>query len=303
MPPVAGLDHGAMALVELRRPDPTPAMAETAPTRRVLLCPPTHFDVTYEINPWMQAGRPVDTERAVRQWGDLVDTYRDLSLDVEVAAPAPDLPDMVFAANAGLVVGGRVLVSRFRHAERRAEETAYLDWFRARGFAEVARATEVMEGEGDVAPVGDVLLAGHGFRTTLAAHRELEVFFDRPVVSLRLVDPRWYHLDTALFALGDTVAYLPEAFDAASRHRLERRFPDALLATPADALVLGCNALTVGDHVVLPAGADHLERRLRERGYEPVPIDLSELRRAGGSVKCCTLELRGVPHPEREEQP
>jgi N-dimethylarginine dimethylaminohydrolase len=109
---------------------------------------------------------------------------------------------------------------------------------------------------------------------------------------LRLVDPCFYHLDTALFALDDTIAYFPEAFSPGSRAVLERMFPDAIAAGPADAAVLGLNAVCDGRHVVLDAAATGLISELRRRGYEPVPVDLSELRKAGGGAKCCTLELR-----------
>jgi N-dimethylarginine dimethylaminohydrolase len=261
------------------------------------MCPPTFFTVSYEINPWMSADDPVDTELACQQWRELVATYDRLGLAVELVEPEPGLPDMVFAANAAVVVDGRALVARFRHRERRGEQRAYARWFEARGLAGVDRAHRVNEGQGDVLRVGEVLLAGHGPRTTRAAHRELAAWSGREVVSLRLTDPRYYHLDTALFAVGDTIAYQPEAFDHRARGVLERRFPDALQADGADAAVLGLNAVVAGDTVVLPAGTRRLASALESRGLKTVEVELSELRKAGGSVKCCTLELDGVAAP------
>jgi len=125
------------------------------------------------------------------------------------------------------------------------------------------------------------------------AHREAQEFFGRPVVTLRLVDPRYYHLDTAMFALGgDNVAYYPEAFSPGSRAVLERMFPDAVIASAEDAAVLGLNAVCDGRHVVLNAEASGLALELKRRGYDVIPVDLSELRKAGGGPKCCTLEIR-----------
>lgn len=275
--------------------EPTPAatpVGRTARPRRYLMCPPEHFAVDYAINPWMDPSRPVDVVRAMHQWENLRRTYLDLGHDVSVVEAHPGLPDMVFAANGGLVVDGHALSARFAHPERAAEGPAYLEWFRGAGLA-ATEAVHVNEGEGDVLVVGDLLLAGTGFRTTPAAHAEIQELFGRPVVSLRLVDPRFYHLDTALAVLDDdTVAYNPEAFSPGSRAVLRRLFPDALLATEADAVVLGLNAVSDGRHVVLAAQATGLAQRLRERGFEPVPVDLSELLKAGGGVKCCTLELR-----------
>ncbi len=216
---------------------------------------------------------------------------------MEVIDPEPGLPDMVFAANGGVVVGGRALGARFAFPEREAEGPAYQRWFAAavtRGaLTEVLEPRATNEGEGDVLVVGERVLAGHGFRTDLAAHAEVQEAFGLPVTSLRLVDPHYYHLDTALAVLDDsTIAYYPAAFSAGSRAVLEQLYPDAVLADARDAAVLGLNAVSDGRHVVLSAGATELIAELRRRGFEPVGVELSELRKAGGSAKCCTLELR-----------
>jgi N-dimethylarginine dimethylaminohydrolase len=258
------------------------------------MCRPEHFEVSYAINPWMDVSRGVDRDLAVRQWETLRRTYLALGHEVRLIDPVPGLPDMVFAANGGLVIGGRAMGARFTHPERLAEGPAYYKWLAEAGLDEVVEPLSVNEGEGDFLVVGDLVLAGTGFRTDPRAHAEVQEFFGRPVVSLRLVDPRFYHLDTALAVLDDsTVAYFPQAFSPGSLAVLRRLFPDAVLAGEADAVVLGLNAVSDGRHVVLPAAAHHLAEQLRARGYEPVGIDLSELLKAGGSVKCCTLELRG----------
>ncbi|TFV89649.1 amidinotransferase [Blastococcus sp. CT_GayMR16] len=257
------------------------------------MCRPEHFDVSYAINPWMDVARGVDRELALRQWDALRRTYLDLGHQVDVITPEPGLPDMVFAANGGLVIEGRALGARFTHAERRAEGPAYLTWLARAGLKDVAEPVHVNEGEGDFLVVGDLVLAGTGFRTDPGAHTEVQELFGIPVISLQLVDPHFYHLDTALAVLDDsTVAYYPEAFSRGSRAVLQRLFPDAVLATEADAVVLGLNAVSDGRHVVLPSAALGLAVQLRERGYEPVGVDLGELLKAGGSVKCCTLEIR-----------
>ncbi|MFD3525387.1 dimethylargininase [Streptomyces sp. NPDC058653] len=268
--------------------------ARAATPRRYLMCPPTHFDVTYSINPWMDPGRLTSTQVAVGQWKRVHDTFVGLGHDVRLIEPLPDLPDMVFAANGATVVDGKVLVARFRHPQRADEAAAYLEWFRRDGRFEVGQAEYINEGEGDFLYVGGEILAGSGFRSDLRAHDEMREFFGRPVVSLTLVDPRWYHLDTALAVLDEgEVMYYPAAFSTESQGILAERFPDAILAEEADAAVFGLNALSDGLNVTLPEQAVGLAARLRERGYTPVGADLTELLKAGGSVKCCTLELRG----------
>lgn len=260
-------------------------------SRQYLMCRPTHFAVNYVINPWMDPTTPVDRELAMRQWNALRETYLALGHRVHEIDPIPGLPDMVFAANGATVVDGIAYGAQFRYPQRAAEAAAYLRWLTAFGF-KGHPAKELNEGEGDLLLTDRFLLAGTGFRTDHAAHAEAQEVFGRPVVTLQLVDPYYYHLDTALTVLGDTIAYLPEAFSESSQRVLAQLFPDAIAASKLDAAVLGLNAVYDGSHVVLPAQATDLAEQLRQRGLTPVPVDLSELLKAGGGPKCCTLELR-----------
>ncbi|MGW7459267.1 dimethylargininase [Streptomyces sp. NPDC054797] len=270
-----------------------PSLRRNATPRRYLMCPPAHFKVTYSINPWMDPTKPVDLPLALAQWEDLRDRYRALGHTVETLVPDPELPDMVFAANGALVVDGKVLGARFAHPERAAEAGIHLAWFRSHGYQDVHEPSHVNEGEGDFAVTATYILAGRGFRSSPLSHDEAQEFFARPVIGLDLVDPRYYHLDTALCVLdGDEIMYYPGAFSPGSQGVLRRLFPDALIAEEADAAALGLNAVSDGRHVVLPQAATGLLAPLRDRGFEPVPMDLGELLKGGGSVKCCTQELR-----------
>ena len=263
--------------------------------RRFLMCPPAYYAVNYSINYWMHPERPVDAGRAMAQWQWLLDTLLDIGHKVDLVAAAPGLPDMVFAANAATVVDGRVLGARFRNAERAAEAPAYLEWFHAHGYPQAKPAEAINEGEGDFLVTRQRILAGTGFRTEPAAHDEAARFLGRPVESLELVDPRFYHLDTALAVLDhetDEIMYYPGAFSAASQARLRELYPGAILAAEADAVTFGLNAVSDGRTVVLPAAAAGLTAQLRERGFRAIGLDLSELLKAGGGVKCCALELR-----------
>lgn len=256
------------------------------------MCPPTYFTVAYEINPWMDARVATDTELALRQWEELRQTYLRLDHRVEIIDPVPGLPDMVYAANGAIMGDGVVYGAKFTYPQRGPEAAAYEAWFRRAGFPTLT-ATQVNEGEGDILTVGDLVLAGSGFRTSQAAHAELQEAIGKPVVGLRLVDPRFYHLDTALLVLGaEEVAYYPPAFSPGSQRVLERLFPDAIRAEEADAAVLGLNGVSDGRHVIVNPRATGLAARLRERGFEPIGVDTSELLKGGGGAKCCTLEIR-----------
>ncbi len=263
-----------------------------ARTRTVLMCRPTHFTVSYSINPWMHPERPTDTTLAVEQWEVLYDTYIGLGFDVQLVDPIADLPDMVYAANGGFVIDNIAYGAKFTYPERQPEGPAYMDWFRGAGF-DVREPVEVNEGEGDFLLVKGVILAGTGFRTAGNSHEEVASIYGREVVTLNLINPSFYHLDTAIAVLDDdNIAYLPSAFDGESLTVLRTMFPDAVIATEEDAAVLGLNSFSDGYNVVIASRAKDFERQLRERGYNPIGVDLSELLLGGGGVKCCTLELR-----------
>jgi N-dimethylarginine dimethylaminohydrolase len=264
----------------------------SARARTYLMCPPNYFTVEYAINPWMNPEHPVDLSLARRQWEQLRATYLSLGHTVQIIDPEPGLPDMVFAANGATVIGGRVLGSRFKHPERHPEAAAYMNWFRRKGYR-VVDPVHINEGEGDIVFAGRSIIAGYGFRSDEAVGREAEELFGLPVISLRLVDPRFYHLDTAVIVLDErTAAHYPPAFDEAGQAALAALFPHLIEAKDADAETLGLNGISDGRNVVLPIQADGLARDISGAGFTVVPVDMSEFKKAGGGPKCCTLELR-----------
>jgi len=276
---------------------PSASAPERVATRRtVLMCRPDFFTVSYRINPWMHPEDPTDTSLAVTQWETLYAKYLELGYDVHLIDGLPGLPDMVYAANGGFVLDGIAYGAKFQYPERQPEGPAYMEWFAANGFT-VAEPVSTNEGEGDFLLVGDTIYAGTGFRSDAASHDELRRIYGREVVTLKLVDPSFYHLDTAFAVLDSnggpgSVAFLPKAFDAASLDILDERFPDAIHVNDADAAVLGLNSFSDGKNVIIASRATDFERQLRERGFTPHGVDLSELLLGGGGVKCCTLELR-----------
>ena len=278
------------ATLETSPSSTTPSLQATAPT--VLMCRPEHFTVSYRINPWMHPEDPTDTSLALRQWTVLYDTYVDLGFTVQLIDSLPGLPDMVYAANGGFVLDGIAYGAQFHYPERQPEGPAYMDWFRSQGL-DVREPKSTNEGEGDFLLVGDTILAASGFRSDTSSHQEIADIYGREVVSLQLVNPSYYHLDTALAVIDPTtIAYLPSAFDETSLSILRERYPDAIIATEEDAAFLGLNSFSDGHNVVIAERATTFAKDLAERGYNPIGVDLSELLLGGGGVKCCTLELR-----------
>jgi len=262
-----------------------------------LMCPPTFYEVTYVINPWMDGNvNRSSRENAVRQWEGLYRALKNVAR-VELVAQQAGSPDMVFTANAGLVRTGEVALARFLHPERQGEEPHFRKWFDDSGLAvrELPHDTP-FEGEGDALFEADNsrLWAGHGMRSRKSSHEFLHETWGVEVISLRLVDPRFYHLDTCFCPLfGGYVLYYPEAFDGASQAKIAVRYPQEkrIAVDAADALRFACNAVNVGKTIVLNEVSDALVGRLETHGFCVIQLPLTEFVKAGGAAKCLVLRL------------
>ena len=264
---------------------------------KILMCPPDYFSVEYVINPWMSGlTEPPDRNKAYMQWESLKDTIAKFA-DIEVIEPQPNLPDMVFTANAGVVSENKAIASHFVPHERRPEEPYFKSWFKNNGYQLLDLDEKIgFEGGGDCLfdRGGPWLWTGYGFRTEIEAHTEIAKFFEVEVVPIRLVDERFYHIDTCFCPLtGGLVMYHPPAFDYDSRIAIETRIPanKRIIVDTQDAGNFACNAVNIDDKIIVNKASDNLKSKLNQLGFEVIEIDLSEFIKAGGSAKCLTLKL------------
>lgn len=262
----------------------------------LLMCDPFHFGVTYEINPWMaQQVGAVDVPLAHKQWNSL---HRVLSrlTEVTVMPSAPGWPDLIFTANAGLVIPGRkeIVLSTFRHPERQGELPLNRTWFEAHGWKTSVLEDVAFEGAGDALfDTEGRLWVAEGPRSDKAVLSRLQSMLTTPVVGLKLVDARYYHLDTCFCPLsrGFALANL-NAFDGVSQDHLSYVFQDRLiLLMPQETALFCANAVCVGDVVVMNACPSRLRAELEKRGFAVVETPMTEFMKSGGSAKCLTLAL------------
>jgi N-dimethylarginine dimethylaminohydrolase len=261
---------------------------------RLLMCRPDHYGIYYEINPWMDRRRQADRAVALRQWEALYRLLTEaLGVHVELLPSVPGLPDLCFTANAGLLVNSLFVSSRFRYPEREAEVPYFTQWFAERNYRVACLAEPAFfEGEGDALFCGDLLFAGYRFRSELQAHHLLAELLGIPVHSLELTDPWFYHLDTCLCPLrSGRAAYYPEAFSPSSQRLLKEMIPELLPVTEVEARRFACNAVVVGQAVVLNADCPHLSRMLVEAGCRVYEVETTEFLKAGGGPKCLALFL------------
>ncbi len=265
------------------------------PAPRILMCPPDHYGIEYEINPWMKRSLASVRDVAWVQWKNLRAALTGLGVRVEEMTPQPGLPDLVFTANAGLMYRERFFSSRFLH-EVRARESPFFDaWFRDHGF-EVVHWPEGMyhEGAGDALFCGESLFAGYRTRSDVHAHQWVANQIGVRVLPLELVNPRFYHLDTCFCPLApDEALYFPEAFDDYGRRVLEAHVPKLIPVAETEAHRFGCNAVVVGRTVLHNSRCPRMAKELTRRGYTSIEVELDEFLKAGGSAKCLTLRVDG----------
>ena len=261
------------------------------PGGRWLLCRPTYFDVTYEINAWMHVGDGPNKSVAKHQWQVLHHTLLRNGAWIDYVEPQPDVPDMVFTANAGLVRGKKVVLARFKHPERQKEEKFFRAWFEENGFT-VLYPSDLYEGEGDSLFAGTKLFCGYGFRSNANVYEEVAGYVTASKVILcEMIDPRFYHLDTCFAPLNATTAvFYPGAFTTESIRKMEQEI-ELIPIKEADAKKFACNMVVLGKEIVLPAGCDDTVEQLHGRGYRCFPVLLDQYLKSGGAAKCLTLKI------------
>ena len=271
---------------------------------RILMCAPDHYDVDYVINPWMEGNiHKSSRDKAVEQWSKLNFVLNDIA-KVDLVEGQPGVPDMVFTANAGLVLGDNAVLSRFYHPERQKEEPYFKKWFEDNGFNVFELPKDLpFEGAGDALldREGRWLWAGYGFRSELDSHPYIAKWLDIEVLSLRLIDDRFYHLDTCFCPLtGGYLLYYPGAFDSYSNHVIEGRVPEEkrIAIAEGDAINFACNSVNVGQTVVMNKASDSLKQRLGDAGFEVIETPLTEFLKAGGAAKCLTLRINEPVLPD-----
>ncbi len=265
--------------------------------RELLLCPPDHYGIEYEINPWMSRARGAEADVAKAQWRGLEAKLTELGCKIHLVPPQPRLPDMVFTANAGLTVGRRFIPSNFRHEERAGEAPHFAKWMTDYGYEVIWLPKDFyFEGEGDALFGGSTLFCGYKFRSDVKSHHAVAEIFECLSVSVELVDARFYHIDTCFCPLPDGGAFwFPSAFDDYGQRAIRAQLTDLIDVAEEEAIHFSCNAVVLEGQIVLPEGAPKLVRTLEERGYQCHPLPMTEFLKAGGACKCLTMFL-----PQRE---
>jgi len=258
------------------------------------MCQPKYYGIEYEINPWMSRLHNAQPELAQSQWEDLYKILaRKCGVSIELLEPSPGLPDLVFTANAGLVHNHTVILSRFRFPVRSPEEPVFAHWFKDHGFAVTVLPKDVFfEGAGDALRCGKHLFAGYHFRSEIRSHNAIADLLGERVLSLQLINPHYYHLDTCFCPLSDgRLIYYPPAFDKYAQKVIQENVPRRTEVTHEEAASFACNAVCVDSQVVLPADCIQLTQQLNDLGFTVHTIDLSEYIKSGGAAKCLTLRI------------
>ena len=272
-------------------------------TPKILMCPPTYYDVSYAINPWMEEAAPCDVELAKRQWEALYNAItQQAGAEVLLLDAVEGLPDLVFTANAAYIYNNRAIIAHYKYPERRGEEPVCEAWFKKHGFETITLPEHVFfEGMGDALTWGDTsqnmaarVFAGYKTRTDIASHNLISTHCGLPVLSLELINPRYYHIDVCICPLADGhFIYSPQAFDAYGNAVIEANIPPQkrIAVTPEEAARFACNSVNINDTVLFNAGSSTLADELKTRGFNVIQVELGEFLKSGGSSKCLTLRV------------
>jgi N-dimethylarginine dimethylaminohydrolase len=264
---------------------------------RILMCPPTFFEVREVKNPHM--GVAIDRVLAQRQWENLRRAFQDAGLTVETIAPVPDLDDMVFAANQVFVgnhpqSGKFIVPSRMRHPSRQKEVPHYVEWFKLREYRviDLDLTGEYLEGHGDLIwhPDHSRIWAGYGFRSTRGGVERFAALMAKmefPVSLLELTDPYCYHLDTCFCPLNSDAALVnPGALSAESLAQIHKGFSRVHELERKDSLQFILNGVVANGRFLTPQITPRLTGILQQEGLTPVVVSTSEFEKSGGSVFC-----------------
>mgnify|MGYP001596317751 CR=1 FL=1 len=262
---------------------------------KTLMCPPMYFALEYEINPWMDKKNEVNREKSIKQWDELVGVYLKNKSNVKILNPVIGLPDMVFTANGAFVIKNKALISNFKFKERKNESKIFEKWFKVNGYEVIRIPNEIIfEGQGDAFNFNDKIFAGFGFRSILKSHLYLKNLFHKEVVSLRLINPKFYHLDTCFCILknGEAV-YYPGAFNKDSVLKIKKNFKITIEINEYDALKFFCNSVSI-DNLLVTSTKGYTSKSLsaiKKLGYIIKSVDLSEFKKSGGGARCLTLSI------------
>jgi len=267
-------------------------MAKTKYIKKVLLCEPSQFSVDYVINPWMRVGS-VNKSVAAAQWNNLANTLTKLGIKKEIIKPVKGLPDMVFAADQAVIKNNNLVLSNFHYPQRRSEVKKYLPWFEKQKFKiHKLPKKHFFEGSGDCVWYKDLLFTGTGFRNSPKICKFLSKYLRVETKCLELINPKFYHLDTCLFPLNDTVAfYYPPAFSQKSQKILKTLVKNLISLTDKEANNFAANSLVTDHHVIMQKGNKNFADKLKTLGYKTVEIDVSEFMKSGGGIHCLVQPL------------
>lgn len=262
--------------------------------KKVLLCPPTYYDIEYEINPWMHTENKVEPLRAEDEYAALKKVYEKLGVEMLEIPPVEGLPDMTYVANAGFPIGNRFIKSNFKYAQRKKEADFAKIYFEKMDFQILTIPEHIpFEGQGDLLTMGGRYFFGWGKRSSREAKDFLDQVLGTKCIDFELRDPYFYHLDMSLGPLDEQTALInPRSFTKEGLFRLKTEFPNFIETSEQDSQVIPCNVVVVDKTVVLGKGiSNELQKEIQKRGFTVVQTPMDEYKKGGGSVKCCTLEF------------
>lgn len=262
--------------------------------QKILLCPPTFFDIEYAINPWMDIDTKINSQKVWHEFETLKNIYRKIGVTFDELSPTKGLPDQVFTTDIGVPLGKLFVRSNFKYGQRKPESFIGSEYFENKGYAIFTIPPSISyEGEGDLIKMEDTFYMGWGQRTSYEAAEYLSIALRHEVIPIKLINPSFFHLDTCFAPLTkDTAIYYPGAFSFEGTQILASHFEDLIPIEKKDADAFACNVIIIGKNIIMHNGlSSKLSAIIESYGFTIYGLDMTEYLKGGGSVKCVSLQI------------
>jgi len=261
--------------------------------KKLLLCPPTFYDIRYEINPWMDVDDKIDKAKALEEYNTLTYAYDQLGIAYDELGCVEELPDQVFTTDLGHAENNIFIKANFKYPERQQEAGIAEDYFRTKGFEIKTMPDDVYFEGGDLLKIQDTYIFGYGKRSSKEAATHLSEMLGKKILSIELPDEYFYHLDTCVAPLNAETALVNEqALTEEGLTAIRKQFKTIISTTQSDNKNFACNLVTLENDLIMTQGiSNELKDTLTQKGFRIITVPMSQYLKGGGSVHCVSMEI------------
>ncbi|MDQ0217625.1 hypothetical protein ELQ35_06195 [Peribacillus cavernae] len=261
--------------------------------RRVVLCQPQYMTIREVINDTQKHFKKegIDIKTAMKQHGEFVNVLRQHGVEVFLLPSFSQYPEQVFTRDIGFTLGQTVFVAEMASGIRQGEEEILKKWLKENRLPFHNLVKDQIEG-GDVIIDRNTIFVGISNRTHINSIKRLQTLLpDFEVIPVPF-EAKYLHLDCVFNILSPEDALIfPEVISEKEREFLSGRY-NLIEVTEEEQFTLGTNVLSIGNKKIISLPVNkNVNEKLRDRGYDVIEVDITEIIKSGGSFRCCTMPV------------